>query len=284
MHPICFELGGLTIRWYGVMAAVGFLLASLVVEWQRKKAGMTQDQGISMMLIAIVAGIVGARLFYVIQFFSQFRDNLWSVFRVDQGGLVFYGGFFLAIAGLIVYCLKQKLDILRVFDVLVPGLALGHAAGRIGCLLNGCCWGKPTECLLGVIYPAGSAPYQQYGGIALHPVQLYEAVINIAIFGILILLLKYGRRGVSTAGYLVMYGAMRFIDEFFRGDHKQFVSGLTPAQVIGLVMIPAGLALVIYFQRRKPAAAPAPPPEEPDEPKAKTSGRKGAGKKCRRKR
>jgi phosphatidylglycerol:prolipoprotein diacylglycerol transferase len=278
MHPIFFELGGLSIRWYGVMAAIGFLLASFVVNAWRRHAGMTQDQAMSLMLVGIVAGIVGARLFYVIQFFPQFRGNWLAVFRVDQGGLVFYGGFFLALASLIVYARRQKLDIWRVLDVIAPALAIGHAAGRIGCFLNGCCYGKPTEAVFGVHYPAGSEVVRRYGELAVHPVQLYEVAANLAIFALMLFLLKRGRRGVPTGAYVLLYGIVRFGDEFFRGDHRQFVSGLTPAQVIGLFMVPLGIALLVYFQRQK-STAPAAAAESTNHESAPAGGKR----KCRKK-
>lgn len=249
MHPIAFEIGNFAIRWYGIMAAVGFLIACWIITLNRKKAGMTTDQATSLVMVAMIAGVIGARLFYVIQFFSQFQGNLWKVIRIDQGGLVFYGGFFLALVSLIVFCRINKLDIVRVFDVVAPALAIGHACGRIGCFLNGCCYGKPTECALGVVYPHGSAPALRYGSSALHPVQLYEAGANVLIFIALFYLVRKGRRGMAMGTYLAVYGLMRFADEFFRGDHEQFLNGLTPAQVIGLILVPVGIGMAVYFAK-----------------------------------
>lgn len=248
MHPIAFEFGNFAIRWYGVMAAVGFIVANFVIQWNRKKAKLSSDQSTTLIMLAMIFGVIGARIFYVIQFWNQFEGHFWRVFRVDQGGLVFYGGFFLALIAIFTYCKIYHLDVVRVMDVCAPALAIGHACGRIGCFLNGCCFGKPTEWLVGVVYPDGSAPFLRYGTMPLHPVQLYEAGLNILIFGVMLVLVKRGR-GVALSGYIAFYGLMRFADEFFRGDHQQFFNGLTPAQTIGLVMIPAGLCALLYFRR-----------------------------------
>ena len=139
MIPILFHIGSFPVRSYGVMAAIGFLLGCWMVNWNRRIAGMTADQASASLLTAMITGIVGARLFYVIQFFDQYRDHLWRIVRIDQGGLVFYGGFLCAIGALILFCRRNKLDLVRVFDIYAPGVALAHACGRIGCFLNGCC-------------------------------------------------------------------------------------------------------------------------------------------------
>ena len=112
MYPIAFQLGALTIRWYGVMAALGFLSAVFLLNKNRKFANLSKDQCSTMLLLALLFGILGARIFYVIQFFHYFQYDLAKVFRIDQGGLVFYGGFLLALGAVIIYSWKQNLDII----------------------------------------------------------------------------------------------------------------------------------------------------------------------------
>lgn len=253
MHPIFFSIGPLTIRWYGVMAAIGFLLAALFLNLNRKRAGMNENQASALLFIAIISGVAGSRIFYVIQNWAQFRGDFWEIFRIDHGGLVFYGGFFLAICALAIYCRNTKLDIIRVLDVFSPALAIGHAMGRIGCFLNGCCYGKVTYSWIGIHYPEGSAPALKYSGAPLHPVQLYESFGNILLAAFLLCVLRRAKRGITLGAYITLYGIMRFIDEFFRGDHSYdqlWLGGLTPAQTIGLLLIPAGIFTLIYFLRR----------------------------------
>ena len=254
MHPIFFTLGPLTIRWYGVMAAIGFLLATVLINMNRKRADMSENQASTLVFIAIIGGVLGARITYVIQNWStQFKDNFSEIFRIDHGGLVFYGGFFLAIAGIIIYCRKSKLDIARVLDVFTPAIAIGHAMGRIGCFLNGCCFGNVTHSCLGVHYPAGSAAWVKFSGAAVHPVQLYETCGNILLAAVMFILLRRTKRGVPLASYLILYGVLRFSDEFFRGDHghdQLWLGTFTPAQTVGLLLIPTGICTLIYFARK----------------------------------
>ena len=108
MFPVALRIGAITIYWYGVMAAIGFLLAIYVQKFTKEHAKMTDDDTSNVIFVAMIAGLVGARIFYVVQFFHLFKDNLWNIIRVDQGGLVFYGGFILAIIALIVYAKIKK--------------------------------------------------------------------------------------------------------------------------------------------------------------------------------
>lgn len=249
MHPILLQIGGFTLRSYGLMAAIGFLAAAWLLGKNRSYAKMSADQASAALFIAMIAGIVGARIFYVVQFFDQYRDHLWRIVRIDQGGLVFYGGFLLAIAALWVYAHRQKLDIIRILDVCTPAIALAHACGRIGCFLNGCCYGKPTGLFWGVRYPAGSEAALRYPGEALHPVQLYEAGGQFLLCFLYFYLVRHTRRGVAMSCYLIFYGTFRFLNELLRGDNPRVFELFTSAQLIGLAIIPAGVLLLVHFLR-----------------------------------
>ena len=247
MYPIIFTFGAFSLRSYGLMAAIGFLLAVWSVNRNKEYAKLNGDQASNLLIIAMLAGIIGARIFYVVQFYQQeFAGNFGRIFRVDQGGLVFYGGFILAIISLIVYCRMKKLDFLRVLDVFTPAMALAHACGRIGCFLNGCCYGKISTLPWAFQYPANSYPAQMTNNAPLHPVQLYEAGEMIVLFFIFSSLLKKTKRGVPLSLYFIIYGILRFLNEFFRGDNPHLFNLFTPAQCIGLLLIPGGIALLIY--------------------------------------
>ena len=251
MWPIAFQAGAFSIRWYGVMAALGLLAASLILNSNRKFTGMTKDQCSNAIIVAIVAGVLGARIFYVVQFFDLYRDNLFEIVRIDRGGLVFYGGFILAFFSLIIYARIAKIDVLRMFDGFAPAMAVAHAFGRVGCFLNGCCYGKPTELFVGIPYPAGSDPARRYGDAALHPVQLYEAGENLICAVLYFYLVRKAPRGVAVAAYLLTYGILRFINEFARGDHKLILNLFTPAQLIGVFLIIAGSVMLAVCLRRR---------------------------------
>lgn len=252
MYPVIFTLGAFSLRSYGLLAAIGFLLAVWSVNRNRDYAKLDSDRTSALLMIAMIAGIIGARLFYVVQFYNkEFAGNFWRIIRIDQGGLVFYGGFLLAIAAIIVYCRMKKLDFIRVLDVFTPAIAIAHACGRIGCFLNGCCYGKVTALPWGVRYPANSYPARMTGNAELHPVQLYEAGEMILLFFLFNYLLKKTGRGVPMSLYLIVYGVLRFLNELFRGDNPHVLDLFTPAQCIGLLLIPAGIISLIYFLKHE---------------------------------
>lgn len=255
MHPVFFSIGSFTVRWYGVMAALGFLLAIGVVRWNRKYAMLSAEQAVNLVMACMISGVLGSRIFYVAQNWRYYSYHPEAIIRIDQGGLVFYGGFVLAALVLIFYTRRCAADWLRVCDIFAPALAWAHALGRIGCFLNGCCFGKPAEVWWAMAYPPGSEPFVRYGATPLHPVQLYEAGLNIILGGVLFWLVRKGKRGVAMAAYIFAYGVLRFVDEFFRGDHTDLVRGFTPAQMIGFGLIPIGLGLLICFAMR-PSHAP----------------------------
>ncbi len=250
MDQIFLQIGSFTIRWYGVMAALGFMSSYWIINRYRKHAGMSGDQVSTLIFISMISGILGARIFYVIQFWEQFNNRPAEIIRIDHGGLVFYGGFFLVIIALAIFCYKNKLDIWRVLDVVAVALPLGHAFGRLGCFLNGCCYGRPTECILGVKFPAGTAPAERYPGLYLHPVQVYEIFANLIFFAFLLMIFKKVKRGQVAAIYCIGYGIIRFVDEFFRGDHINLIFGIfTKAQFIGLFLIPCGVVMFYIFSK-----------------------------------
>jgi phosphatidylglycerol:prolipoprotein diacylglycerol transferase len=248
MFPFIIRIGSFTLHSYGLMAAIGFLLAVWVINRHKDYAKLNSDQTTTLLMSAMISGIIGARIFYVVQFYNkEFAGNFWRIFRIDQGGLVFYGGFILAVLVLIGYCKWQKLDFMRVLDIFTPGMALAHACGRVGCFLHGCCYGKITTVPWGVTYPANSYPAQMTGNAALHPVQLYEAGEMVVLFFIFSWVLKFNKRGVPFSLYLIVYGVLRFFNELFRGDNPHLLNLFTPAQCIGLLLIPLGVIMLIYF-------------------------------------
>ncbi|MBE6402835.1 MAG: prolipoprotein diacylglyceryl transferase [Lentisphaerae bacterium] len=252
MDPVLFSIGSFSLRWYGVMAALGFIVGLTIFQLNKKYARLSSDQISNVVLLGMIAGVAGSRIFYVVQNWSYYKNNPAAIIRVDQGGLVFYGGFILALI-LIVWYVKKicKADVIRSLDALAPALAVAHALGRVGCFFNGCCYGKPADLWWSVVYPENTEPFVRYGAMALHPVQIYEAILNVILAAVLWCVLRKSKRGITTACYVLAYGLLRFVDEFFRGDHSDFVQGFTPAQVIGFGMIPAGIILLVVFLRKQ---------------------------------
>ncbi len=271
MHEIAFSIGKLEIHWYGIFAACGFLSAMLALTWKRHIAGVSKDNIMDIGMIAMFAGILGARLFYVIQFHEQFSGQWLKVIRIDQGGLVFYGGFILSCIILILYCKIKKINLARLLDVFAPAVALGHAFGRLGCFMQGCCFGKVAGgSWLGVTYPAGSAPAARYPDILngcslpLYPVQLIEAGANFLLFGILFFIAgKFKKPGRVAGIYVICYAVLRFLMEYMRGDHTHSIAGLTPSQSVALfVTAPIGLLMILFAGKWGKNGAPDFDPEK----------------------
>lgn len=243
IDPVAFRLGHLAIRWYGVWVAAGFLAAvahwTRLARWEGRRGGFGADFGV----LVMVSGIAGSRLAYALSNPSEFLSDPINLVRINRGGLVFYGGFLLAVAAVWIMARIRRESYLGLLDFGVTGLALGHAFGRIGCFFNGCCYGIPA-----------GAPWSCWSHGALRqPVQLFEAAFNLALW--LLLTRTYRRRpphGVVFACYLVSYGAWRFVAEFIRGDDRAFWLGWPVAQWISLALMAAGWALALRV--RRPAA------------------------------
>ncbi len=251
MDPVAFHLGPLSIRWYGIFFALGFLAGYQMLQWRAKKGRIGGEEAANLTFVGIVAGVIGARLLYVITNWTAplnaqggtFRDNWLEIIRIDHGGLVFYGGFILASLAVVGWCRWKKLPLGEAADLFAPALPLAHAFGRIGCLFNGCCYGRVTDGCIGWHYPHGTIP----GDAGVIPTQLFEAIANIGIMALLLLAEKrLPRRGQLMALYLLLYACVRFGDEFLRGDYPkdQYLWGVfTPAQGVCFLLLPLGAAL-----------------------------------------
>ena len=293
MHQIAFTLFSHPIHWYGVCIAAGFLLATGLMLLLRRYAGMSRDNVFDIAMLSIFSGIIGARVFFVIQFWNeQFAGRPFTaVFRVDKGGIVFYGGFIAAFAVLCIYAVRKKLSIRLILDLAAPAIALGHAFGRLGCFMQGCCFGRcaPSGFPGAVRFPAGSMPFHRYPGpdglhsLPLYPVQLYECALNLLLSALLVFLLRRNRKpGRIAAIYLIGYAAIRFTIEFFRGDHTDSFLNMTPSQNIALfVMLPLGVLVYFLFPRgevRSPAAEKSGRPDKKSDSRPKRKKGKGREK------
>jgi len=270
MCPICFKIGALTIHWYGVMLAAGFVSGLAVWVWLGRARGWDFTFCSDLLFWIMAAGIAGARLAYVAADPAEYIGNPLKILRVDQGGLVFYGGFIGAAAAVIVFARRRKADILSLGDLVVTALPLGHAMGRIGCFLNGCCYGRPAEggWTPAVTYPRDSLAwyYQCRDGLIpeltsseslpVQPVQLYEAGFNLALFFVLVrafrLKLPPGR---VAALYFLAYPPGRFALEYLRGDARIRFAGLTLAQLTSVGLFAAGVVILALSMRRGRARA-----------------------------
>ena len=269
MHDILFRISdGFAIHSYGVMAMIGFLAALLVARWRARKAGLVPDEITDIAIWALLAGIAGSRIAYILladnrsYFFDTSRADwsFWNFFRIWQGGLVFYGGLIGALVVTLLLLRARKLKMLPVLDVLTPSLALGQAFGRIGCYLHGCCYGVPVHAgaWYGCVFPANSGPYDPHAlipippGTPLWPTELVSSFDLFCIFIILSLFYRHQRRsGEVIALFLILCSVERFTVEFFRGDTR-LPGQLSEAQWISIGLFVAGAALMAYLKMSTP--------------------------------
>ena len=232
MDPVCFHIGSRPVYWFGVLAAAGF--GAALCHWTRlaRRAGKPPEYASDVVLWIMVGGILGARLAYVVSNWSQYSGDLLGIFRIDQGGLIFYGGFVGGALAILALARKRRESLLSLGDFVVSGIPLGHALGRVGCFLNGCCYGKTTAHWIG----------EAAGGR--HPAQIYEAIGNIIVFYFLAKV--YDKRrfdGAIICAYLLTYPVIRFMVEFLRGDERLPLAGMSVAKWISVLMFTAGAVL-----------------------------------------
>jgi len=237
MHPILVRFGPLTIHTYGVLVAAGFLLGLALAVKQAKKEGIPQERIIDIGFYVLVAAIIGSRLLFVAVNAGHYLKHPLDIFKIWEGGLVFYGGLILAIPSALWYIRKHNLDAWRITDIFAPSLAIGHAVGRIGCFAAGCCYGRLSELPWAVTFHDPECLATT--GIPLHPTQLYESAGELLNFLILITLRRYQSfKGQLFWTYILLYSLLRFVVEFFRGDEARgyLFGGISVSQGISVIM------------------------------------------------
>jgi phosphatidylglycerol:prolipoprotein diacylglycerol transferase len=250
MHPILCQVGPLTIYTYGLFVALGLLVGLSLALKEANRKGFDPQAILDLVFYTVLAGIIGARTFYVAQNFSFYKENLLSIVKIWEGGLVFQGGLIFAIPIAWALVKKKKLSFWQTFDVLAPYMALGQAFGRIGCFFAGCCYGKPTNLPWAVTFTDPKT--LALAGIPLHPTQLYSATGLFFIFLILLFLRKHTKfSGQLSCLYLVFHSSFRVFIEFFRGDPRAplWDHFFSLTQGISLVAFFIALSLYFYLQR-----------------------------------
>jgi phosphatidylglycerol---prolipoprotein diacylglyceryl transferase len=253
MHPILVHFGSVTLHTYGFFLAMGFLAAIWFSKRNARFYDLKPDDISDLFFVILVSGIVGARLLYVIINFDDFRASPLDVFKLWNGGLVFFGGFIGAVAASIVTIRIKNLPFFKTADTIAPGVALGHGIGRLGCFFAGCCYGRQCDLPIAVEFshPDSLAPLH----VPLHPTQIYMVVANLILFLILIFLQRRKRfHGMIFLSYIILYSLFRFIIEFFRGDFRGdfFLEFLSVSQGIGIlaIVIAAGVMVKLALSSR----------------------------------
>lgn len=255
MWPELFKIPGtdFPVATYGVLVAAGFVLALWLIARVAERDGLPRNKVYDLGLYVLASGLIGSKLLLIITEWNELGslERIFSLNLLQSAG-VYYGGFLIALAVGMFLTFRWRLPWRKAVDAFAPGVALGHAIGRVGCFSAGCCWGRETSSWIGVKFTERA---HELTGVpidaALIPTQLIEAGANLAIFG----LLMWIRRRRSFEGqvmfaYLMLYGVARFIIEFWRGDERGQVLSLSTSQFISALMFPVGLALWIYYRKR----------------------------------
>jgi phosphatidylglycerol---prolipoprotein diacylglyceryl transferase len=266
MHPVLIEIGPLSIRYYGLMYVLGIVAAIFLIrsEVRRKGLPLTDDDQTNLLLLTVFAGIIGARLYYVVFNWSFYRQFPWEIPAVWRGGLAIHGGVIGGACAVYWFAHRQRIPVLRLMDVLAPPLILGQAFGRFGNFMNGDAHGGPTTLPWGIVFAPQTPAGNQFPNIPLHPTMLYEMGINLGIFVYLWTTRKRpAKDGYTTMRYLLLYSLGRFGVEFLRADSLWFGS-LRAAQLVSLVLIALSATLIIVWRlwlpephRRMPVKRPA---------------------------
>ena len=249
MYPDLIDLGFLHLKTYGACMATGFLICWTLVERLSGRKDLS-----NMLLSLMAAGVIGSRIAYVIEHWqSEFSAAPERIIRVDQGGLMFYGGFLLALAVFVAWCVAKREKMLALADLLAAVVPLGHAFGRIGCFFYGCCYGRDSDAWCAVTFPAGSPSWFEHGQkmVSVLPTQLFEAAALLVLFAALMLLWRRrgGRDGLILGAYMVGYAVIRFGMEYLRGDPRAAVGPFSISQTISICLALVGSALLIRCAR-----------------------------------
>jgi len=236
MHPILLRIGPFELYTYGAFLAVAFLVAIHLAIREANRVGLSADLVADLGIVVILSSIVGARLFYIVFYDLQYTlEHPRELLRLRQTGLVFYGGLLFSVGASLIYGKLKRAPIRLGLDVAAPSIAIGQAIGRIGCLMSGCCYGKPA-----LLPWAIKIPHLEH---LRHPTQVYESIGAFAVF---LVLIRFRKRKTADGQviwlYAALYAALRFALEFFRGDNPHILLGLTISQVLsGLVLLAAAL-------------------------------------------
>jgi len=239
MRPILFSIGSINIYAYGSLMACAFLISIFLARKHAKASGISADLITDLGIILLIFGIIGARIGYVLLNWQNFSYNLIDVIKVYEGGLVFSGGFLLAVLISFLYIKRKKVSFLNVADFIIPYVALAQSIGRIGCFLNGCCYGIPTTSFIGVKFPH-----------LLDPVYPTQLILSVSLFLIFIILKLISKKlpfkGTIFLIYILLFSALRFFVEFIRADSILFFSRLALFQYVVSGVFIVSLAIFMY--------------------------------------
>lgn len=280
MIPELFHIGGFSVHSFGLMMALGFLAAIQLARWLARRSNLKPDIFSNIAIIGLLAGVAGARLSHVLENFgSQYHSfrswaDVWDAINITSGGLTFYGGLILAFPACVAYGIYKKVPLRLGMDIVAPCIMLGLAIGRVGCFMNGCCFGR--ECSadypLAVSFPHGSYAWQEQvqqrklpqfmemSALPVHPAQLYSTFNSLLVTATLVAFFTMaGGTGRVFSVMLVMEGASRFLLESVRAEpHDYWGHTMSFSMVLGLLLAGVGLLMsAAIWRMNRQTAMPA---------------------------
>ncbi len=242
MHPILFKFGVITVYSYGFMLFVAVVVSLNLLLKEAKRKGYDADAITDLVMVVLFSGIIGARILYIILNLGFYINNPKEIFMLQHGGLAILGAIAVGTLATFLFCKYKKLPFLEIADLLSPYVVLAHSIGRIGCFLNGCCYGLPSK--LGIYFPAHKA--------TLIPTQLIDAVLLFILF--IVLKIKQARphqKGAIFVSYILYYSVIRFFMEFIRADSEKLFLGLTIFQYFCIVLFVLSSSFYISLWKKR---------------------------------
>ena len=252
MYPILFQFGNFHIYAYGFFIVVGFGVATVLAFLKIRKSTIriSRENAADLFFYTALSGFLGSRLFFVLINFDIYRHHPLQIFKIWEGGLVFYGGLIPAAIVAFGYMRWRGLPVWKLADLISPLIALGLSFGRVGCFFAGCCYGKETSLPWAVVFKNPDSLARL--NVSLHPTQLYDAANGLAIFFFLNWLSKRKTfDGQIFWLFLFLYSITRFFIEMFRGDPRGFLLGdlLSTSQGIGVLLAISSLFMLFYMEK-----------------------------------
>jgi phosphatidylglycerol---prolipoprotein diacylglyceryl transferase len=250
MYPILLSFGNIKVYSYGLFVAIGFFIAIFFAVKEAKRRNFPVNVVYDISEIIIISALLGGRLTFVLMNLPMYLNDPIGIFRVWEGGMVFYGGLIAAVISVIIYLRVKKINnILNIADIFSPSIIIGHAIGRIGCFFAGCCYGKETNSIFGVVFNNINSLAPK--GVCIHPTQLYESFGDLLIFLFLWLNRKKTKFDGELFGlYLVLYSAFRFCLEFLRGDDRGQILFFSVTQVLSIIIFSIGITWLYYGYKK----------------------------------
>ncbi len=244
MHRILFQIGPLTFYSYGLLIALGFLLAAFLMTREASKYGASKDDVFDCLIAVLISGLIGGRFLFVAINWQLYSREPLRIFMLQEGGMAIQGSLVTAFITGIVVCRAKKLRFWKMCDLIAPYIALGQAVGRVGCFLNGCCYGKVIVSGLGVTFPGET--------VLRIPTQVYSSLFLLGIFAALLMFRK--KRpfdGSVFVLYMILYALFRFGMDFMRSDNPKIFLGITLAQAISVGIFFCGIAFYFALKRKR---------------------------------